>query len=115
VKNKTKERNKQERSANSRRESYCLQRRGKAHFSTPMMLGPFNPRQHSLARYLFPAHQSTPLSLAFQFFAVFFFLCFSKEEKKLCSISPNRHRNSFRRKNFTNQWKSFNFVEKPLN
>lgn len=50
------------RSANSRRENYCLQRWGKAHFSTSMELGPFNPRQHSLARYLFPAHQSLSLS-----------------------------------------------------
>lgn len=100
------------RSANSRRESYCLQRWGKAHFSTSMKLGPFNPRQHSLARYLFSAHQSLSLSFLLVFaFNSFNSLCFRRN--KLCfSISPNRHRNSSRRKNFTIQWKSFNFVEK---
>lgn len=106
------------RSANSRRESYCLQQWGKAHFSTSMEPGPFNPRQHSLARYLFSAHQSLSPLFDSPFFVV---LCFSSPASlkansvELCVFAnPNRHRNFIShdgKRNFTNQWKSFNFVE----
>lgn len=83
--------------------------------------GPFNPWQHSLVRYLFSAHQSpSPLLVGslFHSFLFFSFLCFflwlarNVEKFLVRSVLIPTARNFL--SNFTNQWKSFNFVENHL-
>lgn len=84
-------------SANNRRENYCLQQRGKYTFLLQWSVGPFNPRQHSLVRCLFFAHQSRSLaSVRFSLFNTPPFFSVSSCRVKFFHIAnPNRHRKFF--------------------